>query len=214
MRVVEKYLKKQLDILWENSLLHPMDFQRKQQEFNLARSFDPWWEGRDWIDSLPPEKGGITTQLHVVGKDITILSLGSSFATLEVRNTGKISLRGWDLAITQGPTKLNSVPETVDNREIPPDDREKLTFAIGTPEESFFSSDSWDLTGKLKVNVRPTWSAESGEWRRNRTKIRGSLRLLIKGRRKQPWLAIDVEVTARPFREEYAVNFVVAFVNF
>jgi len=214
---INRYHKKYLKELWENSTLHPMELESRIRDYNLEASDSHyrWWEKENWFEYYPIDRGGSELKINVVGHNHTALSIGP----LDITNTGKVSLSRWRLSIDRVEDD-EPVDRDIVNKDIRAETSKPYThqrpiegndFSLGIkpPKGNIYTGDSWTLSGSVKVNVKFNLGRDNG------TAIRGQLRLMgYTHRKNQAWLQVALRVTAKPLRDQYSAQLVITLLTF
>jgi hypothetical protein len=196
-----------------------MELDQRIKAYNLEASDCSyrWWE-RSWYESFPIEKGGSQAIVQVIGHRHQILALGP----LTLNNEGKVRFSSWRISFSHerdepekpksSDTSNNADQEAVD-REMDPDPMKEyrkrdVVFGVRPPRGNLITMQSWTLSGSIGVNFR----IES--LRRNGSSINGSINLIGYTNPRTPFIAVELHGYAKPFRDDYGLEIMIALVQF
>ena len=160
---INRYHKKYLRELWNNSTLHPTVLDAKIRDYHVEASDSRYrgWDKDNWYDYYPLEKGGSGLRIHTIGHTYAVISVGP----LDITNTGRVSLSRWRLSIDRLDDDETSIDKDIVNTDPRLKDKDKdvkprpvtgrdLSLGIKPPTGNIYTGDSWTLSGSVKVNVK------------------------------------------------------------
>lgn len=180
-----------------------------QNIINKNHIIDERWSLKNFYDCFPVEKGGVSYEEYIIGKDISVLDVGP----LNLRNNGKLSLDQWWFDVS------SSKPETISSTtKLTPAEnlvanaadlnRRHLMFGINPPISSLLKNNYFIITGNIRLNLRVDQLNQD-----NKSGITVIIKTIILYQKKS-FLELQVKAYSRPFIHEYGAEFSAKLLTF
>jgi hypothetical protein len=218
-RQATKFYKPRVKELWSSSYLHPLDLDTQVRNYQLFTTDfgNRYWEQREnFWDYYPIDKGGAESLVTVVGRSYEIGQLGP----LSLTNTGKVSLSDWKFSVDKDvdtddldndiintDPRLDRTPintNRVGNGRININD---YALGISPPDGNIYANRYLSVSGSIRFNIKGNLDRDNGSAIKGRLKFTGFSR-------NGPWLKSYLKVSVKPFRDQYSIQLLLAFVRF
>jgi hypothetical protein len=200
-KLANRFYKRELSNYWNQSYLHELDLNRRMRQYGLESSdaYDHWWERR-WIDSLPVEKGGQTTQTYQVGSKVEVIRIGP----LSFNNEGRFSWETWRVDVEDNIDSTLTDLEAIQNKAL----QEKYNFGIRSPEAEYHS-DWYEFRFGAKVNIRVDTLSEE-----NKSQLGVNFKFNLLNKHQRPYLKLQASAQIQPLTGKAEFRFQLSLLEF